>query len=96
MDRFAVTLRLASPLVTGGGYMTLDELLAAVPFDSGETGEAAHAVFPLENTQGVGHGLSLSTKLLMWGAKPSSQASALRTILTLNVPERIGAGGNRN
>jgi hypothetical protein len=28
MDRFAVTLRLASLLVTGGGYMTLDALLA--------------------------------------------------------------------
>jgi hypothetical protein len=56
MDRFAVTLRLASPLVTGGGYMTLDALLAAVLFDSGETVEAAHAKIPLKNTQGLWHG----------------------------------------
>lgn len=56
MDRFAVTLRLASPLVTGGGYMTLDALLAAVLFDSGETVEAAHEKIPLKNTQGLWHG----------------------------------------
>lgn len=56
MDRFAVTLRLGSPLVTGGGYMTLDALLAAVLFDSGDSVEDAHAKIPLKNTQGLWHG----------------------------------------
>jgi hypothetical protein len=32
MERFQLTLRLASPVITGGGYMTLDALLAAVLF----------------------------------------------------------------
>lgn len=56
MDRFAVTLRLGSPLVTGGGYMTLDALLAAIRFDAGESVESAHATIPLKNTQGLWHG----------------------------------------
>lgn len=33
MDRFLITLKMASPVVTGGGYMTLDALLAAILFD---------------------------------------------------------------
>ena len=56
MDRFAVTLRLGSPLVTGGGYMTLDALLAAILFDAGASLEAAHTDIPLKNTQGLWHG----------------------------------------
>ena len=56
MDRFAVTLRLGSPLVTGGGYMTLDALLAAILFDSGSTVEDAHTQIPLQNTKGLWHG----------------------------------------
>lgn len=56
MERFAVTLRLGSPLVTGGGYMTLDALLAAILFDSGASVEDAHAKIPLKNTQGLWHG----------------------------------------
>ena len=56
MDRFIATLRLGSPLVTGGGYMTLDALLAAILFDSGESIEVAHANIPLQNTQGLWHG----------------------------------------
>ena len=30
MDLFLPTLRIASPIVTGDGYMTLDALLAAI------------------------------------------------------------------
>jgi hypothetical protein len=30
MDRFLLTLKIASPMVTGDGYMTLDALLAAI------------------------------------------------------------------
>jgi hypothetical protein len=56
MDRFVVTLRLGSPLVTGGGYMTLDALMAAILFDSGASVEDAHAKIPLKNTRGLWHG----------------------------------------
>ena len=33
MEKFQLTIRLAAPMITGGGYMTLDALLAAVLFD---------------------------------------------------------------
>lgn len=56
MDRFQLTLRLATPLVTGGGYMTLDALLAAILFDQGLTVEQAHNQIPLRNTDGLWHG----------------------------------------
>lgn len=56
MNRFAVTARLGSPLVTGGGYMTLDALLAAILFDLGASVEEAHTQIPLQNTQGLWHG----------------------------------------
>lgn len=56
MDRFRLTLRLGSPLVTGGGYMTLDALLAAIIFEESGSLEAAHADIPLRNTTGLWHG----------------------------------------
>lgn len=56
MDRFQLTLRLASPVITGGGYMTLDALLAAVLFDDHGDVERAHAEIPLAQTQGLWHG----------------------------------------
>lgn len=56
MDRFVVTVKLGSPLITGGGYLTLDALLAAILFDSGSAVSAAHDGIPLRNTDGVWHG----------------------------------------
>jgi hypothetical protein len=56
MDKFVATLTLTSPLVTGGGYLTLDAILAAVLFDSGLSVEEAHEQIPLNNTNGLWHG----------------------------------------
>lgn len=56
MEKFSVTLRLGSPLITGGGYMTLDALLAAILFDVGASVEEAHTQIPLQNTHGLWHG----------------------------------------
>lgn len=53
--RFSVTAHLAAPFVTGGGYMTLDGLLAAVLFDQLQDIEAAHAAVPVKQSAGLAH-----------------------------------------
>lgn len=55
MDRFLLTLKLGSPVITGGGYMTLDALLAAILFDQHEDLEKAHRDIPLRCTNGLWH-----------------------------------------
>ncbi|NDG19787.1 MAG: hypothetical protein EB117_16195 [Betaproteobacteria bacterium] len=56
MEKFQLTIRLAAPMITGGGYMTLDALLAAVLFDEHGDVNRAHAEIPLAHTQGLWHG----------------------------------------
>ncbi len=53
MDKIRVTAHLLSPVVTGGGYMTLDGLLAAILFDDLQDVEAAHAAIPVKQTNGL-------------------------------------------
>jgi len=55
MDKIKVTAHLLAPLVTGGGYMTLDALLAGVLFDEMQDVEAAHAAIPIRQTGGLYH-----------------------------------------
>ena len=55
MDRIKVTAHLLAPVVTGGGYMTLDGLLAALLFDELQDVEAAHAAIPVRQTDGLFH-----------------------------------------
>lgn len=55
MDRIKVTAHLLAPVVTGGGYMTLDGLLAALLFDELQEVEAAHAAVPVRQTDGLFH-----------------------------------------
>ena len=55
MDRIKVTAHLLAPVVTGGGYMTLDGLLAALLFDQLQDVEAAHAAIPVRQTDGLFH-----------------------------------------
>ena len=55
MDRIKVTAHLVSPIVTGGGYMTLDGLLAALLFDELQDVEAAHSAIPVQQTDGLLH-----------------------------------------
>lgn len=55
MDRIKVTAYLSAPVVTGGGYMTLDGLLGALLFDDLQDVDAAHAAIPVVSTDGLFH-----------------------------------------
>ena len=55
MDKIRITAHLQAPLVTGGGYMTLDGLLAALLFDQLQDVDAAHAAIPVRQTAGLLH-----------------------------------------
>lgn len=55
MDRIKVTAHLSAPIMTGGGYMTLDGLLAALLFDELQDVEAAHSAIPIKCTDGLFH-----------------------------------------
>lgn len=55
MERLRITATLLAPVVTGGGYMTLDGLLAALLFDELQDVEAAHAAIPIRATEGLYH-----------------------------------------
>jgi hypothetical protein len=50
---FSVTAYLSTPFVTGGGYMTLDGLLAARLFEELQDIEAAHAAVPIKVDAGL-------------------------------------------
>ena len=55
MDKIKVTAHMIAPIVTGGGYMTLDGLLAALLFDDLQNVDAAHAAIPVRSTDGLYH-----------------------------------------
>jgi hypothetical protein len=55
MTRFRVTAYMKTPIILGGGYATLDALLAALLFDRLENVEAAHAAVPLASTNCLFH-----------------------------------------
>ena len=51
-----VTAHLATPVVFGGGYLTLDALLAALIFERTGDIDRAHGTVPLANTNGLFRG----------------------------------------
>jgi hypothetical protein len=51
--QFSVTAYLSAPFVTGGGYMTLDGLLAARLFEELQDIDAAHKAVPLKRNAGL-------------------------------------------
>src|SRR5450759_4176898 len=51
--QFLVTAYLSTPFVTGGGYMTLDGLLAARLFEELQDVEASHAAVPIKRNAGL-------------------------------------------
>jgi hypothetical protein len=55
MEKFSVTAKLASPLVMGGGYFTLDALLAGLIFEKTGDVETAHSTIPIACTDGLFH-----------------------------------------
>lgn len=48
MDKLKITAVLKTPLVTGGGYMTMDGLLAALIFERTNDIEEAHTSIPIK------------------------------------------------
>ena len=56
MEKLTVTAHLATPVVFGGGYLTLDALLAALIFERTGDVDAAHGTIPLARTNGLFHG----------------------------------------
>ena len=69
MDRLKVTALLCSPIVTGGGYMTLDSLLAGIIFDRTGDLEKAHAEIPLASVGGLWHGSAAIVEKIDTGRK---------------------------
>ncbi len=55
MERLEVTAALRTPIVPGGGYLTLDALLGALLFERLGDIEAAHRAIPLASTDGLFH-----------------------------------------
>ena len=55
MDKLVITACLNTPIVTRGGYWTLDGLLAAVLFDQCNNVKQAHNTLPLRGMHGLFH-----------------------------------------
>jgi len=56
MDKLTVTARLKAPIILGGGYLTLDGLLANLIFEKTGDIATAHNTVPLTCTDGLFHG----------------------------------------
>jgi hypothetical protein len=55
MERFTVTAETMSPVILGGGYLTLDALLASLIFEATGDVDVAHDTVPLARTNGLFH-----------------------------------------
>jgi hypothetical protein len=55
VEKLKITYSLLSPVITNGGYMTLDALLAGLIFDQTGDVDRAHGEIPLQNSQGLWH-----------------------------------------
>jgi hypothetical protein len=69
---FSVTAHLSTPFVTGGGYMTLDGLLAARLFEELHDVEAAHAAVLSKWKPGLPVQAVRSTSRCLWIESRSS------------------------
>jgi hypothetical protein len=55
MECFRLTARLQTPIIIGGGYLTLDALLGCIIFEEVQDVDEAHAQIPLVCTDGLYH-----------------------------------------
>jgi len=55
MERLEITAELRTPLIPGGGYLTLDALLGSLLFERCGDVDAAHDAIPLSRTDGLFH-----------------------------------------
>ncbi len=62
-------MSLGSPVLTNGGYMTLDALLAAIIFDDTGDLEKAHNEIPLLNVEGLWHSSAAIVEKIDTGRK---------------------------
>jgi len=71
MERFQLTAHLQTPIIIGGGYLTLDALLGSILFEQLQDVEEAHAQIPLVCADGwyIGWGLyrPLSVLIMVFG-----------------------------
>jgi len=55
MDKLTITAKPKAPIILGGGYLTLDALLASLIFETTNDVETAHNNVPLACTDGLFH-----------------------------------------
>lgn len=77
MIPLTITAQVKGPLVSGGGYMTFDALLAAAVFAQTQDLEAAHEQLPLARTSGMYHAsaalmepLQVGRRAIVQGMRP--------------------------
>lgn len=56
MECFQLTAHLQTPIIIGGGHLTLDALLGSILFEKVQDVDEAHAQIPLACTDGLFHG----------------------------------------
>jgi hypothetical protein len=55
MDKLTISVQLEVPIILGGGYLTLDALLASLIFEKTGDIDLAHETIPLASTTGLFH-----------------------------------------
>ena len=55
MEKLTITAKLETPVIPGGGYLTLDALLASLIFETSGDIDVAHNTVPLACTDGLFH-----------------------------------------
>ncbi|MCY4746450.1 hypothetical protein NYO99_15815 [Pelomonas sp. UHG3] len=80
MKTLTVTARIKGPLISGGGYMTFDGLLAAAVFAQTQDLEQAHERLPLARTGGMYHAsaallepLQVGRRAIVQGMRPGPE-----------------------
>jgi len=68
LEKLIITATLATPFVTGGGYMTFDAILAGTLFDQIGDVDEAHAAIPIRRTAGLYHASAARFEVLDYSA----------------------------
>jgi hypothetical protein len=69
MDKLIITAHLKTPVIFGGGFWTLDGLLAGIIFDQTEDIDAAHGTIPLACSDGLFHASAALVEPVVAGRK---------------------------
>ncbi len=69
MEKLKISLKLETPVITNGGYMTLDALLAALIYEKAGDLESAHSEIPLFNSDGLWYGSAAIVEKIDTGKK---------------------------